>query len=81
MAGRFVHQADWAVVHGGGREGGTVDGAVHINANGKARTVEELHTQKKDMHVAASCYLLAETASDFARIAEGECPEDCLASY
>jgi hypothetical protein len=45
---------------------------VRINANGKARTVEELRTQKKDMHLNAFRYLLAETARDLERIAEEE---------
>jgi ankyrin repeat protein len=52
---------------------------VRINANGKARTVEEQRTQKKDMHVAAFRYLLADTARDLVRIAEDERAEDRLA--
>jgi len=52
---------------------------VRINANGKARTVEELRTQKKDMHLAAFRYLLAETARDLKRIAEEERAHDRLA--
>jgi ankyrin repeat protein len=53
---------------------------VRINANGKALTVEELRTRKKDMHLAAFRHLLAETARDLARIAEDERAEDRLAS-
>jgi hypothetical protein len=45
---------------------------VRINANGKARTVEEMHTQKKDMHVSALRYQVADVARDLARIAEEE---------
>ena len=52
---------------------------VRINANGKARTVEELRTQKKDMHLNAFRYLLAETARDLERIAEEERAHDRLA--
>ncbi len=43
---------------------------VLINANGKALTVEELHTQKKDMHLAAFRHLLAEPARHLEHIAE-----------
>ncbi len=52
---------------------------VRINANGKARTVEELRTQKKDMHLNAFRYLLAETARDLERIAVEERAHDRLA--
>ena len=52
---------------------------VRINANVKARTVEELRTQKKDMHVSAFRYMLAETARDLERIAEEERCEDRIA--
>jgi hypothetical protein len=44
---------------------------VRINAN-KELTVDELHTQKKKMHVNAFRYQLAETARDLQRIAEDE---------
>ncbi len=43
---------------------------VLINANGKELTVEELHTQRKDMHLAAFRHLLAEPARDLEHIAE-----------
>jgi hypothetical protein len=43
---------------------------VFINANNKTHTVEELHTQKKDMHVSAFRHLLVETARDLENIAE-----------
>ncbi len=43
---------------------------VRINANGKASTVEELRAQKKDMHLAAFRYLLAETARDLQRVVD-----------
>jgi hypothetical protein len=52
---------------------------VRINANGKALTVEELRTQKKDMHLAAFRHLLAENARDLERIAEDDGAEDRLA--
>jgi hypothetical protein len=52
---------------------------VRINANGMANTVEELHTQKKDMHLNAFCYLLDETARDLELIAEEEHAHDRLA--
>ncbi len=52
---------------------------VRINANGKALTVEELRTQKKDMHLAAFRHQLAETARDLVRIAEDEGAKDRLA--
>jgi hypothetical protein len=52
---------------------------VRINANGKALTVEELRTQKKDMHLAAYRLLLAETARDLECIAEAEGAERRLA--
>jgi hypothetical protein len=52
---------------------------VRINANGKALTVEELCTQKKDMHLAAFRHLLAETARDLDRIAEDERAHERLA--
>jgi hypothetical protein len=64
--------------------GGTAGGVVTVvpvraSANLKARTVGELRTQKRDMHVAAFRYQLAETARDLARIAEEERAEDRLA--
>jgi hypothetical protein len=52
---------------------------VRINANGRALTVEELRSQKKDMHLNAFRYLLAETARDLERIAEEERAHDRLA--
>jgi hypothetical protein len=64
---------------GGGAAGGVVTVVpVRVSANLKARTVEELRTQKKDMHLAAFRYLLAETARDLERIAEEERAEDRL---
>jgi hypothetical protein len=52
---------------------------VRINANGKALTTEELRTQKKDMHLSAFRYLLAETARDLERITEDDRAHDRLA--
>jgi ankyrin repeat protein len=52
---------------------------VRINANAKSLTVEELRTQKKDMHVNAFGHLNAETARDLARTVEEERAEDRLA--
>ena len=52
---------------------------VHINANGKALTVEELHTQKKDMHINSFRYLLSETARELDHIADDEHALDRLA--
>ena len=52
---------------------------VRINANVKALTVEELRTQKKDMHLASFRYLLAETARDLERISREEHMEERLA--
>jgi hypothetical protein len=52
---------------------------VRINANGKARTVEELQAQKKSMHLASFRYLLAKTSRDLERIAEEEGAQDRLA--
>ncbi len=64
----------------GGAAGGVVTTVpVRASANLKARTVEELHTQKKDMHLNAFRYLLAETARDLERIAEEERAHDRLA--
>jgi hypothetical protein len=45
---------------------------VHMSANLKTLTVEELRSQKKDMHLAALRYMLAETARDLERIARDE---------
>jgi hypothetical protein len=53
---------------------------VRINANGKALTVEELRTQKKDMHLNAFRYLLTETVRDLERIAEDGGPPPCSRS-
>ena len=65
---------------GEGAAGGVVtEVPVRLSANLKARTVEELRTQKKDMHLAAFGYLLAETARDLERIAEEEGAQDRLA--
>ena len=42
---------------------------VRVSANLKALTVEELHTQKKDMHLNASRYQLEELCCELKRIA------------
>ena len=77
-AGSFIEPSGAAdTVEGGGGLLSMVP--VRINANLKARTVGELRTQKRDMHVAAFRYQLAETARDLARIAEEERAEDRLA--
>ncbi len=77
-AGSFIESSGPAyTVEGGG--GLLTMVPVHINANSKGLTVEELETQKKDMHLAAFRYLLAETARDLAHIAEEERAEDRLA--
>ena len=57
-AGSFIERSGPSyTVEGGGGLLSMVP--VRINANGKARTVEELRTQKKDMHLNAFRYLLA----------------------
>jgi hypothetical protein len=53
---------------------------VHINANVKTLTVEELGSQKKDMHINAFRYLLAETARDLEDIAGANGAQDRLNS-
>ena len=53
---------------------------VQVSTNLKVRTVEELHTQKKDLHLAAFRYLLDETTRDLERIAGGERAQDRLDS-
>ena len=64
----------------GGAAGGVVTVVpVRASANLKARTVEELHTQKKDMHLNAFRYLLDETARDLERIADDRRVHDRLA--
>jgi hypothetical protein len=68
------------LVEGGGGAGGVVTVVpVRASANLKARTVEELRTQKKDLHLAAFRYLLDETARDLERIAAEEGAPDRLA--
>ena len=77
-AGSFIERSGPSyTVEGGGGLLSMVP--VRINANHKARTVEEQRTQKRDMHLAAFRYLLAETSRDLARIAEEERAEDRLA--
>ncbi len=77
-AGSFIEQSGpMYTVEGGGGLLSMVP--VRINANGKALTVEELLTRKKDMHIAAFRHQLAETARDLERIAEDEGAEDRLA--
>jgi hypothetical protein len=67
------------VEEAGGSAGGVVTVvSVRVSANLKARTVEELRTQKKDMHLAALRYLLAETARDVERIAGKEAAQERL---
>ena len=48
---------------------------VHINANIKALTVEDFHTQKKDLHIISFSHLLAETECDLVEISEAECAQ------
>jgi hypothetical protein len=52
---------------------------VRASANLKARTVEELHTQKKDMHLNAFRYLLADTDRELELIADDTSTHDRLA--
>ncbi len=52
---------------------------VLIHTNGRARTVEEEQTHKRDMHLAAFHYLIAEIRNDLERIAEDERAADRLA--
>jgi hypothetical protein len=78
LAGSFLEPSRAAyTVEGGGGLLSVVP--VCINANSRARTVEQLQTQKRDMHIAAFRYLLAETTRDLARIAEEQRVEDRLA--
>ncbi len=68
-AGSFIEPSGAAyTVEGGGGLLSMVP--VRINANVKALTVEELHTKKKDMHLAEFRYLLDETVRDIMHIAE-----------
>jgi hypothetical protein len=77
-AGSFIEQSGPEYTAAGG--GGLLTMVpVRINANGKAQTVEELQSQKKDMHVNSFRYLLAETARDLWRIAEDEGAQERLA--
>ncbi len=74
-AGSFIEPSgDAYTVEGGGGLLSMVP--VRINANGKALTVEELHTKKKDMHLAEFRYLLDETARDIMRFAEERAEEE-----
>ena len=61
------------VAGGGGGAGGVVTVVpVRVSANLKALTVEELRTQKRDMHVGAFRYLLDEARRELDRIAREE---------
>ena len=61
---------------GGGAGGVVTVVRVRVSANLKALTVEELRTQKRDMHLTAFRYLLDETRRELDRIAseEGDLP-------